>query len=84
MMTVRAKLKLTEITEMAWNGPGVRRLKFNCEYDPYLPEDERFSKSTPSGSFEMIVDNPAALEQFNLGGQYYMDFTPADAQSKTV
>lgn len=83
-MTVRAKLKLTEITQMAWNGPDVRRLKFSCEYDPSLPEDQRFSKYTPSGSFEMIVDNPAALEQFKFGECYYLDFNPVPAQEPSA
>jgi hypothetical protein len=45
-------------------------------YDTSIPEDQRFQQATPSGSFEQLVDNPAALEQFELGKSYYVDFTP--------
>jgi hypothetical protein len=75
-MAVRAKFKLTEITATAWGG---KRLKFSCEYDSTIPEDQRFQKATPSGSIEMQIDNPAAVEQFELGKTYYADFTPAAA-----
>ena len=46
------------------------------------PEDQRFSKATPSGSLRMQVDNPAALEQFEPGKAYYLDFTPVPEASK--
>jgi len=73
-MTVRAKFTLTEITLM----PGtMRRLKFQAVYDPSVPEDQRFQKATPWGEFSMNVDNPAALEQFELGKAYYFDASPA-------
>lgn len=75
-MSVRAKLQLTEITEHSWN-PSARTLKFEARYDTSTPEDLRFSKATPSAALEMQVDNPAALEQFKLGEDYYVDFTPA-------
>lgn len=74
-MAVRAKFKLIEITATHW---GSKRLKFSCEYDSTIPEDQRFQKATPTGSIEMQIDNPAAVEQFALGKTYYADFTPAE------
>ncbi|MFP3186793.1 MAG: hypothetical protein RXR52_36625 [Paraburkholderia sp.] len=74
-MTVRAKFQLQQVTANHW-GPS-KTLKFYASYDPSIPEDQRFAKATPSGSFEMTVDNPAALEQFELGKQYYFDITEA-------
>jgi hypothetical protein len=37
-----------------------------------------WSKWTPSGELKMMVTNPAAIEKFELGKEYYLDFTPAD------
>lgn len=77
-MSIRAKMQLTHITETVWGNQGARILKFNAVYDDTIPEDRRFQKATPSAEFTMTVDNPAALEQFKLGGKYYVDFVPAE------
>lgn len=76
-MTVRAKMRLNAITE---HDTGSKTLKFYTSYDQTIPEDQRFMKATPSGTIEMLVDNPAALEQFKIGESYYVDFTPAPKQ----
>jgi hypothetical protein len=73
-MTVRAKVLLVESTDQAWNA-GQKRLKFQCVYDSSIPEDQRFQEATPSGTAEFWIDNPAALTQFKLGENYYIDFT---------
>lgn len=43
-------------------------------------EDKSFWLSTPSGSIELNILNPAAVEVFAsvLGRAVYVDFTPAD------
>lgn len=43
-------------------------------------EDKAFWASTPSGSIELNIVNPAAVEVFAsvLGRKVYVDFTPAD------
>lgn len=71
---VRGKFILHEITQTAWDPVG-RNLVFRAQYDPDLPEDQSYSKATPTGRIEMTVDNPAALAQFELGKIYYVDFT---------
>jgi len=74
-MSVRAKMKLTSVTEHAnW---GAKTLKFQAQYDTATPEDQRFQKATPTASAEFVIDNPSAVEQFKLGDDYYVDFTPA-------
>lgn len=73
-MSVRAKLHLSSITENDWGG--AKTLKFQSMYDTSIHEDQRFQKATPCASAEFQIDNPAALEQFKLGGDYYVDFTP--------
>lgn len=71
---VRAKFQLQQVTENYWN-KNSRTLVFQPQYDTNIPEDQRFATATPSGRFEMQVDNPAALAQFNLGEYYYVDFS---------
>ena len=75
-MTVRAKLQLQSVTGHYWN-KDVKTLKFGVMYDSSIPEDMNFCKATPSGQIELQIDNPAAVEQFELGKFYYVDFSPA-------
>lgn len=71
---VRAKFTVTEIHNLLWSGT---KVVLSPVYDTSIPEDARFQKSTPTGRFEMQIDNPQAIEQFTLGASYYVDFTPA-------
>lgn len=77
---VRAKFTLTEIHNFSWSDNS-KNFVFTPQYDPSIPEDVRFAKASPTGKFEMRVDNPAAIEQLKLGQAYYVDFTPADVLS---
>ena len=43
----------------------------------YDDDDNEWSKWTPQGEIKMTITNPAALDAFELGGQYFVDFTPA-------
>lgn len=69
-MSVRAKMRVSSIEG--------NQLELHCQYDDSLPEDQRFTKATPWGKATFAIDNPAALEQFEVGKAYYLDFTPAD------
>lgn len=40
-------------------------------------ENTKFWDASPGGKFEMNCVNAAAVEQFELGKEYYLDFTPA-------
>lgn len=53
-----------------------RTFRFQALYDPDAPEDQRYALSTPSGSLQMLVDNPAVT--FEPGKAYYLDITPAE------
>jgi hypothetical protein len=76
-MSVRAKFVLHSITNHHWSA-GSKTLHFSAQYDTTIPEDQRFQEATPSGSFEMLCNNPAALAQFELGKAYYFDVSPAE------
>jgi len=52
---------------------------FRTIYEPDAEKDSenaRFTKATPWGEIKMGIDNPKALEQFQVGKQYYVDFHP--------
>ena len=71
-MAVRAKVRCDKIEGNA--------VEFTTVYEPdekKSPENASFTKATPWGSIRMGIDNPAALEQFQPGKEYYVDFTPA-------
>lgn len=73
-MNVRAKAKLEKVVEMV----GQKTFFFNPVCDDNTEENKKFSKHTPSGLFEMTVTNTAVLDQFEIGKEYYVDFTPAE------
>lgn len=69
---IRAKFRLSSITHHDW---GAVTVKLQPQYDETIPEDQRFYDATPSGSLEMMVNNPAALSQLELGEFFYIDLT---------
>jgi len=71
---VRAKFRLNAIKTYA---DGLSKTYcFSASYDPTIPEDIRFQKASPYGSFEITIDNPTAQEFFELGKPYYFDAVP--------
>ena len=77
--TIRCKLRLSTITEQQWSKDSKQtKLVFETIYDESIPEDQRFCKATPSGKFEMVVDNPIALQFFEIGKYYYFDAIKCD------
>lgn len=75
-VSVRCKFRATSETRSAYGPDGARTYKFQAVYDPDLPEDQRFAAATPTGTLEILVDNPGV--EFLLGKQYYLDLTLAD------
>jgi hypothetical protein len=75
-MTVRAKLHVSTVTNHEWGG---KTRRFETRYDDTIREDQRFQKDTHSGHAELMIDNPTALAQFELGKDYYVDFFSSKA-----
>ncbi|WP_342361430.1 hypothetical protein [Terrarubrum flagellatum] len=40
--------------------------------------NKTWSKYTPSGHLQITITNPSAIDAFEMGKAYYLDFTPAD------
>lgn len=69
---VRAKVRCGSIENNA--------VTFSTVYEPDEARDAenaRFTKATPWGEIRMGIDNPDALAQFEVGKEYYVDFSPA-------
>ena len=70
-----------------WNAPGnqesveMRTLKFSPVYGNGNPQHEntKFWNASPSGSLELGTINPEAWKQFELGKEYYLDFSAPEA-----
>jgi len=71
-MSVRAKFFVHSTTSFA-NDNGMVTLSPVCRGE----DNKEWSKWTPAGKIEMTINNPAALEQFVPGEEFYVDFTPA-------
>lgn len=81
-MSVRAKFFCSQKGEVA-SAPGTsdHNKNVNIVLNPVngkSEENEQFFKYTPSGRIEISVVNPSAAAQFEVGKEYYIDFTPAN------
>lgn len=72
-MKVRAKFKVTKVSQVDWN-PAIRVIELSAVSADGIPEHERFHKYTPAGSMSLTIDNPAAAEAFQLGKVMDVDF----------
>jgi hypothetical protein len=41
-------------------------------------ENKSFWDATPSGEIQMWINNPKGFATFEVGKEYYVDFTPAE------
>lgn len=74
-MKMRAKLTIVEIRK--YGDAICETLVFDAKYDPAnSPEDNSYSKYTPSAQLTMCVTNPALVGTFKAGETFYVDFIP--------
>ncbi len=79
---VRAKFRVTSITRHEQGGcepPEMHTVKMVPVYGNNDPnhENSKFWKWTPAGEISLGTINPDAAKAFEIGGEYYVDFTPA-------
>lgn len=87
-MAVRAKMRVTGLSESAAIAPGSdetnpfgRMVTVTLQPVYGGKEDGKnaeWSKWTPSGEVKLTITNPLAFEQFKIGRAYFVDFTPAE------
>lgn len=82
-MSVRAKFKVASKTSSDWGKLAdgsikvVETVKLQVVYDG-SPENKKFFEASPSGSIDLGILNPEASKQFEIGKEYYVDFTLAE------
>lgn len=93
-MAVRAKFRVTKIERTMGSRAVYREGEARPDYVPaemwtvhMSPvsgnndpnhENTKFWTASPSGSLTLGTVNKAAVDQFDLDREYYLDFTPAD------
>ena len=80
-MSIRSRFRLDAVKTFFGGGA---EITLSAMYDDKIPEDMRFMKATPSGSFTQRIDNPAALKEFQnedgswkYGEYFYVDVSLA-------
>jgi hypothetical protein len=72
-MNMRAKFYVASV-KLYPGGP--RTVNMNAVHDG-SPENNQFAQASPSGSLEMHINNPAAVDFLKPGKSYYLDFSEA-------
>lgn len=80
-MTVEAVFFVKEIRHIAGNGPdNMAEVTLGAAFGTYLKglagddANKDWSKYTPSGEHKMLITNPGAIDQFEIGGVYKLTF----------
>lgn len=73
---VRAKFIVTEIARSKYGQEETQVIRMSVVMDG-SEDNKKFFKWTPSGKIELATVNPEAGNQFELGKEYYVDFTEA-------
>jgi hypothetical protein len=77
-MNARCKFQITAILPAYSNtdpASDAKRVVFETRYDNSVAEDHAFTKYTPSGRLDVLIDNPAVTSQFAVGDHVYLDIT---------
>jgi hypothetical protein len=78
-MTVRAKFKVSEITEHAYGDKRMKTIKLQPVYSSKEgSENKTFWEASPNGEIRLGTINMAAADYFELNGEYYIDFLRAE------
>jgi hypothetical protein len=56
---------------------------FRAVYDG-SEENKQWSKWTPSANFQLQITNPGAFGKLSSGHEFYIDFTPAVAETEAA
>ncbi len=72
-MQLKAKMKASYVTDFGNQNKGVKLTAVTGDSE----ENKTFSKYTPNATLEMTINNPAALDFFVAGDEYYLTFDKA-------
>jgi hypothetical protein len=72
---VRCKVYVESVTKF---GGGNGQVKLRAIHSTDTPENERFTKATPSGDATFMIDNPPVVEMLQPGRHFHLDLTPCE------
>ena len=79
--TMRAKMKVVSVEDKREFGCEGLSFSAVCKNDGYSEdgsdENNTYAKWTPQADLQMTVSNPALFGKFNVGDEFYLDFTKA-------
>lgn len=87
-MPVRAKFKVGRLEKSHYSYGGNAQEMTTVVLSPVYSQDpdsenKKFWDATPSGEVKLGTINKAAADYFELGEEYYLDFTKAEKAEKT-
>jgi hypothetical protein len=78
-MTARCKFQITNILPAYPNTDpatsDAKRVVFETRYDSTVEEDRAFTKYTPTGRLDVVIDNLKVTAELNVGDLVYVDIT---------
>jgi hypothetical protein len=80
MMIARCKFQVTNILPAyAGTDPDstAKRVRFETRYDNTIDEDRAFTRYTPSGALDVVIDNPSVTDKLSIGLNVYIDISAA-------
>jgi hypothetical protein len=82
---VRAKFVVISVTDSEYDNQPAKSIHLAGVFDGQIGKDGNqceenaiFGKYTPAAEIRMVIVNPAAHEEFKVGGFKYVDFTYAE------
>lgn len=82
--TTRAKFRVSGVEFNQYQGPTAPKITLMAVSPaigaPDSPENKSFWNATPQGQITITISNPAAAEVFELGKDYYVDFSQVPAE----
>ncbi len=73
---VRAKFEVISITQYArFSGAKIEMAPVHSDESEH--PNRAFWQATPNGKIEMQINNPSAIQQFEVGKEYFVEFSPA-------
>lgn len=86
MPTLRCKMRVQSVAHYK-NEDGTtsqEEVKLSAVYGADGTDNAQWSKWTPSAQFSITINNPDAFNKLSQGHEFYVDFTPAEAEVKSA
>lgn len=84
MPVLRAKLRVQRVTcdKDEKGNIGMEKVELDAVYsgDPDS-ENAKWAKWTPAAHFTLTISNPEAIGKLSKGHEFFVDFTPVEAES---